>query len=112
VTSEYGCEATSNEIVITVEVVNYAVPNAFTPDGDNINDRFTVFFPDGANIGIRTFQIFNRWGKLIYSDAGLGYWDGRFNGEPAPQDVYVYKIELQLPDGTVEVIQGDVSLLR
>lgn len=112
VTSEFGCSAVSNEIEIVVEVVHYAVPNAFTPDNNNINDRFTVSFPEGANITIRKLEIFNRWGKLIYNDSGLGYWDGKYNGELAPQDVYVYKIELALPDGTVEVIHGDVTLLH
>jgi gliding motility-associated-like protein len=112
VTSEFGCEAVSNEIEIVVEAIHYAVPNAFTPDGDNINDRFTVIFPEGANIMVRKLEIFNRWGKLIYADAGLGYWDGKYNGALAPQDVYVYKIELALPDGSVEVIHGDVTILH
>ena len=58
------------------------------------------------------FRIYNRWGQLVYdNDTPETGWDGNVNGNPAPSDVYVYKIVLNLPDGQVEET-GEVTLIR
>ncbi len=112
VSSDFGCHGTSNTITIVVDMPLYSIPNAFTPDGDDINDRFTIYFSEGSNVLIRNFRVFNRWGKLIFDNPSLQGWDGRYNGELVPQDVYIYIIELQRADGTIEILKGDVTLLR
>ncbi len=113
VTSSLGCTGTSNSIMIVVDLPLYAVPSAFTPDGDDMNDHFNIYFSEGANVVLRNFRVFNRWGQLVYNNTSPGMgWDGRHNGNPAPQDVYVYVIELEKADGTIEVIKGDLTLLR
>ncbi|MBL7719268.1 MAG: PKD domain-containing protein [Flavipsychrobacter sp.] len=90
------------------------VPNAFTPDGDNMND---YFFPrQWLSRGVTTFKflIYNRWGQEIYSTTnieGRG-WDGKFNGVDQPQGVYVYVIDVTFKDGRSEHKQGNVTLLR
>lgn len=93
-----GC---SSEHSITVEVLaSYRIltPNAFTPNGDGLND---TFIPKMRGIEDFEMHIFNKWGELIYSaysqeDAG---WDGRLNGRISPNGNYVYKIIFKAVDG-------------
>jgi gliding motility-associated-like protein len=72
----------------------FFIPNAFTPNGDLINDYF-----NGSGIGIVKYEmmIFDRWGNLIFDTDSLSKpWDGKANGgsEMAQQDVYVWKVKL------------------
>ena len=89
----------------------YEVPNAFTPDGDGINDTFSV-----ATEGLRDvlfFEIYNRWGKKVYTSTGLdSQWDGTIDGTPAPSDVYIYMMRVECPDFEEELLHGDVTLIR
>jgi gliding motility-associated-like protein len=65
------------------------VPNAFTPNGDGIND----FFDIRADRGSIEIKIFNRWGNILFhSNSYQGNWDGRFNGELVADGVYVWSI--------------------
>jgi len=68
------------------------VPNAFTPDGDGINDTFFAV-PSKDNITDFTMLIFNRWGAQLWEghDITIG-WDGIYDGKLCPGDAYVYKI--------------------
>jgi gliding motility-associated-like protein len=107
-----GCYATDS---VWVKKDCYLdVPNAFTPDGDNMND---FFMPrQWLSKGVSTFKmiIYNRWGQEIYSTTkidGRG-WDGKFNGVDQPQGVYVYTIQVSFKDGTAEKKQGNITLLR
>lgn len=66
------------------------IPNAFTPNGDDINN---TFFAKSRNIFGFNILIFDRWGMLIFeSDNVFQHWDGTFKGRPVQQDVYVWKI--------------------
>ncbi len=91
------------------------VPNAFTPDGDGINE---VFLVDGIGIDASRFQldIFNRWGDLVFTttDPSVG-WVGNVNGGEyfAPDGVYVYVInwaKYDQPD--LEQVSGHITLIR
>lgn len=90
------------------------MPNAFTPNGDGIND---YFFPRGKQYngsGIFSFQVFNRWGQLIYETrqkSGLG-WDGKWNEQVQPAGVYIYRIEVVFKNGARESYEGNVTLIR
>lgn len=83
------------------------VPNTFTPNGDGKNDFFaiSVFRP----CDVYSISIFNRWGQLIYEndDAASMQWDGTYQGEKAPDDVYVYILKRE-----DQVRQGIVNLMR
>ena len=87
------------------------VPNLFTPNGDNVNDFFNVILD--LNLRVTGFKVYSRWGKLVYDnqtpDKG---WDGTYEGEPAPADVYGYFITVERFDGTTETFRGDVTLVR
>jgi gliding motility-associated-like protein len=67
-------------------------PNAFTPDGDGINDAWG---PVGYALTEVTYTIFDRWGAVVFTTEELGRtWDGRFaNGQPCPTGVYVYQYQ-------------------
>lgn len=89
---DLGCphRDTATIVALDMEAQVYA-PNAFTPDGDGVNDWFELkgYGEEGLKL-----QIFNRWGEILYtSNSFLQPWDGRFNGELVKQDVYVYKLE-------------------
>ncbi len=112
VTTTDGCSDFEKQRV-EVSVAEFEMPNAFTPDGDGTNDYFNLIssFEDFGNI--QTFQIYNRWGKLVYDNENpdLG-WDGTFNGQPSPSDVYIYRIIYQRLSGEVKEESGEVTLIR
>jgi gliding motility-associated-like protein len=95
------------------------LPNAFSPNGDGVND---LFFPmDGGDVRqIYTFQIYDRWGALVFNndratanDPRTG-WNGQYGGELdlAPPCVYAWMIDVEFVDGFREVRTGTVTLVR
>ena len=86
------------------------VPNAFTPNNDNLNP---FFIAKGVFIQTFTMRIFNRWGELLYvsHDMNLG-WDGTYKGEKCQQDVYAYLIETKGSDGKLYTQNGSFTLMR
>ena len=112
-TSIEGCYAdTCKEVIIDGEFLIY-VPNAFTPDGDGLND---FFFPEGKGIYTDDYAmyIFDRWGELIFESHHQDVkWDGTKNGQKVKQDVYVWKVvTTDLYSGEQKEYVGHVSLLR
>lgn len=106
-----GCNAFA-EISITVDSkIQLYIPNVFSPNNDGSNDRFLVF-PGKGIAGVESIQIFDRWGGLMYEQAGNEGWDGRVAGEPATPGVYLYQVVVQLFDGTTRVESGDITLIR
>jgi gliding motility-associated-like protein len=86
------------------------IPNAFTPNGDGVNDYFFVQAPGMEIAGL---DVFDRWGRRVYSAAGPARWDGRLrNGKPAPDGVYSFQITARWPGAAVRQITGHVLLLH
>ncbi len=109
VTTENGCEFFDEFYQPAIPPV-YQLPNAFTPDGDGLNDVFKVVYL--GLIEVETFMVFNRWGQLVYESNDIDQgWDGTHNDKPAISDVYVYLIKLKTPGETIE-LKGDVTLIR
>jgi gliding motility-associated-like protein len=111
VTDENYCTASA-----TVEVKNNCpgiiyVPNAFTPlNNDGIND---IFYPVVRNIKSLNFQVYNRWGQLLFETMEVNQgWNGVYLGEHAISDVYVYKIKYTGMDDTTRMVSGDFTLLK
>ncbi len=92
-------------------------PNAFSPDGDGINDAFMPL--DGGDVGmVHSLRIFDRWGGLVYelydfkpNALGQG-WDGFAKGKPASQGIYVWMAELEFKDGFRQLMAGEVMVLQ
>jgi hypothetical protein len=115
-----GCTSvdTITLIFLTSEV---ALANAFIPgSSEALNQVFTPFAPgpDGgyeipANILVKEFKIFNRWGEVVYDDAVNHRWDGtdKDTGNALPRDVYIYRFVYELNGQTITKT-GDVTLIR
>jgi gliding motility-associated-like protein len=90
------------------------MPNAFTPNGDQVNDVFRPIFP--CPVRNMRLRVYNRWGQLVFETNEVqGGWDGRINGVEAPMEVYGWQLEYgaDRPDGLgVYKKQGSVTLIR
>ena len=107
-----GCSDTLSRGIY--EVVNehpVYIPNAFTPNGDDLNEFFEI-----VTFGIESYDldVFDRWGKLIFSNGGSMdvLWDGSVGGQPGPEGVYVYRLRAYRSDGEEQDYKGTVTLLR
>lgn len=112
VTSAAGCSGTDTIKVIVYKInPGLYVPNAFTPNGDGINDIFRPI-PIGMK-SLKYFKVYNRSGQLIFSTSiqNMG-WDGTFKGKPQDTDVFVWIVDgLDYQDK--EIFQkGSVTLIR
>jgi len=112
-TDTLGCaDSVKSRVSVTVPYFFY-VPNAFTPDGDGINETFA---PKGAGVDPDNYsmQIFDRTGMLIYSTRNpFDYWDGRNKyGQMCPEGVYIYIIRLLDLNGDDKEYTGSVTLVR
>lgn len=89
-------------------------PTAFTPDGDGLNDKFFPFLI-GKPLGVSRFQVFDRWGRRLFSSTNGEGWDGTVggNGASLPQGVYVWQLEAW-PTSSSEKLElaGSVLLIR
>lgn len=99
----------TDTVQVEVRNVFLEVPNAFTPNNDQLNDTFRPILYAGSLLNL---SIWSRWGELVYEGNSPNGWDGTFDGVPAPSDVYVYNLLVRLPDGTEEKRHGDLTLLR
>jgi gliding motility-associated-like protein len=109
-----GCSDTITAIIPIYPIVNFFMPNAFTPNNDGLNDDF---IPVGYFEGIKSysFTIWNRWGDRIFdtNDYSIG-WNGQRNntGEPSPPGVYAYIIDYIDALGESKLIKGHCTLIR
>lgn len=109
--NQYGCRDTAY-VNINLEYNSFAgMPNAFTPNGDGLNDVFKI-----ANLRfekLTEFRVFNRWGRQVFeTNVPTEGWDGTIKGEPAEADVYFYSIRITLPGGEQKHLKGDLTLIR
>lgn len=96
VSTTYGCTDQAQKYVTINEVVQFYVPNAMTINSDGINDTFEPKFIPGFNPLGYTFQVFDRWGTLMWeSQDPTAGWDGTYLGVIVQEDVYVWKIEFR-----------------
>ena len=106
VTGAGGCSA-SDEVLIKL-LLKPVIPNAFSPNGDGINDIWTIRYLDtypGA-----TVQVFDRYGQVIFVSTGYANaWNGTQKGKPVPSGVYYYIVD---PKNNVPPITGSVTILR
>jgi len=109
---------TQDTMLLRVEQkIDLFAPSAFSPNGDGINDYFTLFAAAGIT-KIATLRIFDRWGSLVFSrsdflpnDPSLG-WDGFSNNQVLESGVFVYYAELEVLDNPSIQQSGAVFLIR
>jgi gliding motility-associated-like protein len=112
VTDRNGCATTDSLRLNAVKDagIGFPVANAFTPNGDGVNDCFGIKY--WGYIGQFEFAVFDRWGqRVFYSQNPQDCWDGSYNGKRQPAGTYVYSIKaaalcgMAMKKGTVELIR-------
>jgi gliding motility-associated-like protein len=114
VENQFGCKDTAerSRLVNVIRDGKINVPNAFTPNGDGINERFRPVL-SGVLSQDYVFMVFNRWGEKLFETNDInGSWDGMFNGQPSQTDVYVWVVEGLLEGNIKFTRSGNVTLLR
>ncbi|MBL7733242.1 MAG: gliding motility-associated C-terminal domain-containing protein [Chitinophagaceae bacterium] len=112
VVSPNGCVSTDNALV-TVIPYCLKVMDAFTPNGDGMNDRWIVTNNGGNCTKQVIAAVYNRYGNQVYkNDNYTNNWDGTYNGKPVADGTYYYVIRYILLNGAVITLQGDVTILR
>jgi len=107
-----GCVgADSTTVTDTACVKSIYVPSAFSPNGDQNNDRFKPLVK-GTVLKL-AFEVYNRWGQKMYSSSTLDEgWDGTINGIKQPIGTYIWYLSVTLSDGIPQNKKGTVLLLR
>ena len=114
VSDAFGCKD-STEITVRVEDVPCAppfvfLPNAFSPNGDGVND---VLYVRGEGVLNMELWIYNRFGQQVFysNDQDRG-WEGDFRGDNMPPGVYAYHLVVECTNGEVNEISGNITLIR
>jgi gliding motility-associated-like protein len=113
VSNEWGCLATDNISLQVTTQNTLVIPNAFSPNGDNVNE---VFHIGGTNIAQFELLIYDRWGQKTFETQSVDLadgWDGKYpNGIDAELAVYVYYLNVTFTDGKTQFAKGNVTLVR
>lgn len=111
VTDAAGCSAFDDVFIKVYEGPTYYMPNAFTPNGDGLND---VLYP--TTVGMKFtdyFMIFDRYGELMFQTREFQKgWDGTYKGKPADQGTYVWIIKGRDENGKLVEMKGTVLIIR
>ena len=105
-----GCSDTTCQQVQVLIKTLVDVPNAFTPQSNDVN---SVVMVRGFGIAKMKFIIWNRWGQKVFETGNrLQGWDGKVKGVVQPMDVYAYTLDIEFFDGTKTSRKGDITLIR
>lgn len=108
--TDYWMDATPIRISISTSKLDF--PNAFSPNGDGMNDIYRAK-TDYQSIVEFKAVIYNRWGQKLYEwNNPDGGWDGTYKGNPVKQGVYYVQVTAKGADGRRFNIKKDVNLLR
>jgi gliding motility-associated-like protein len=111
------CERCAETELVFEEGDLLYLPNAFSPNGDGVNDAFGPF-PAGQVIrSFPSMRVFDRWGGLVYewtdqTQGALPRWNGMARGMPAATGSYIYVLEAILTDGSLRQWSGEVFLVK
>jgi gliding motility-associated-like protein len=111
-----GCLG-EDKVRVFVQETSIYIPNAFSPNGDNKNDFFTVYVGESV-AKISYLKVFDRKGELVFErkdffpDDEQKGWDGSFRGKRMDPNVFVYLVEVEFINGNKRLFKGDVTLLR
>lgn len=115
--SSMGCDSIEQLFLVVAQVGEVYMPNVFSPNGDQINDRFFVQTNEDIE-KIDVFAVYNRWGEEVFKKVHfppndpLYGWDGLFRNEHANPAVFVYRVEWRDKLGGRHEVKGNVTLIR
>jgi gliding motility-associated-like protein len=109
----YGCQDTATAQVVISQNYPAYIPNGFTPNGDLVNDVWTVSLLNADNKA-ETAKVFNRFGGLVYQvNDNSVQWDGKsIDGTDVPSGVYVYLIKFEDINGIPYQLTGSILIVR
>ncbi len=111
VTNTEGCTATQSKAFFVMPPFEMRFPTAFTPNGDGLNDFFGPI--DVSFTSEFEMVVLNKWGIEVYRTTNtFGQWDGKFKGEPAMNDYYVYLVKVKDLEGVEHTYEGGFMLIR
>ncbi len=110
-TNEFGCSYTDTLFVKDACEPLLFMPNAFTPNGDGLNDYLNFA---GKYIDSFHLTIYNRWGDLVFETFDFNSkWDGTFQNKPLPSDVYFYTLNYaSIADLGQKEIKGNITIIH
>lgn len=114
-----GCQGQAATKLILSEKPRVFIPNAFSPNGDGVNDRFT-FYPSNKPLIVNEFSIYDRQGSRIFHIRNLHLseteeapkWDGSYKGEKLQPGLYIYQLVIDYTDTNRGIFEGEVLLIR
>jgi gliding motility-associated-like protein len=111
VVSPDGCVGIDTVTIFVEPKTIINVPNAFSPNGDGINDEILVITHDVSEL--LEYSIYNRWGEQIFTTTDLGKgWNGQVEGEDADIGTYVYIVRAIGFDDVERLVRGNITLVR
>ena len=116
-TDEFGCMGTAN-IQVRVKEPDIYLPNTFSPNGDQVNDYYTVFTAPNVIRQIISMRIFDRWGILLFErhhfapNIESDGWDGTFKGQVLDNQVVVVELIIELWNQQHRKMHQTVTLLK
>ncbi len=117
ITDATGCTASDSIFVMVNPNRPVFIPNAFSPNFDGNNDKFTIFGGPAA-VRITELRVFDRWGNMVYNGVDLPIgdnrfgWDGLFDGRELQQGVYGFVAKVLFLDDVEETLGGDITLVK
>ena len=108
----FGCTDVAKKKVTVFDHCNIDVPTAFTPNNDQLNDKF------GPHNALKAdnyeFKVYNRWGQLVFRSTNWkDRWDGTIKGIPQQPGVFVWMLNYTHRDSKQQVFKkGTVTLIR
>jgi gliding motility-associated-like protein len=119
IVSKDGCRAEDRVLIRVDNEPHIYIPNAFSPWDENGENDVVLIFADGDQVlRVRSFQIFDRWGNMVFRDQNFQPndkrhgWDGYHDNKLMTPAVFVYYAEIDLIDGRTLLYKGDITLVR
>jgi len=113
VTTDEGCVDSVTRVVQVVSEVLLFAPNAFTPDGDEFNQSWSVFV-QGIDVTQFELLVYNRWGEVVWeSHDPQGAWDGTYHGQVVQAGVYTWTLKVKdISNDASHVFDGFVQIMK
>jgi gliding motility-associated-like protein len=109
--NQNGCIESDSVIVFVDDNKGIYIPTAFSPNGDGVNDEFQAYYKDTGTY-ISKMRIYDRWGTLIYDCKNQNCsWDGKHKNVSVLPGIYIYYIELTLPNGSIVNKEGEIVVM-
>jgi len=110
-TSPIGCQSVDSVLITVIFDPIVEFPNAFSPNGDGVNDLFGVIVR--GPVAVEAYRIYNRWGEVVFeSNSPEAGWDGTYRGKAQETGTYVFHFLGLDPDGNGIERHGSLHLVR